>query len=145
MAGQLFCSGAGDEVVHSFEFREGSLTNHHQIELRNPKLRAVPAGLAVDAAGTRLFVANVWANHVTRVDLSPQVTVADIPPGNKYGPRVPWGRLARRQTLRTKRPPSGRRRRAASSGREKLFPTPAGWMNGGSGSTSASGRRRRWR
>ena len=67
----LFCSGAGDEVVHSFEFREGSLTNHHQIKLCDPTLRAVPAGLAVNAAGTRLFVANVWANHVTRVELSP--------------------------------------------------------------------------
>jgi YVTN family beta-propeller protein len=74
----LFCSGAGDEVVHSFEFCEGSLTNHHQIELCNPTLRAVPAGLAVNAAGTRLFAANVWANHVSQVELSPEVTVTKI-------------------------------------------------------------------
>jgi DNA-binding beta-propeller fold protein YncE len=77
----LFCSGAGDEVVHSFEFREGSLTNHHQIELCNPTLRAVPAGLAINAAGTRLFAANVWANHVSRVELSPEVAVTKIPLG----------------------------------------------------------------
>ncbi len=77
----LFCSGAGDEVVHEFEFCEGSLTNHHQIELCNPTLRAVPAGLAVNAAGTRLFVANVWANHVSRVELAPEVTVTRIPLG----------------------------------------------------------------
>ena len=40
---QLFCSGAGDEVVHSFEFQQGSLTNHYRIKLRDPKLRAIPA------------------------------------------------------------------------------------------------------
>ena len=85
---QLFCSGAGDEVVHSFEFREGSLTNHHQIKLRDPTLRAVPAGLAVDAAGTRLFVANVWANRVTRVDLSREPTVTDILLGTNAAPLV---------------------------------------------------------
>ena len=75
---QLFCSGAGDEVVHAFEFQQGSLTNHHPIKLRDRKLRAVPAGLAVDAAAARLFVANVWGDRVTRVDLSPQAKVADI-------------------------------------------------------------------
>ena len=75
---QLFCSGAGDEVVHCFEFQQGSLTNHHQLKLRDAKLRAVPAGLAVDAAATRLFVANVWGDRITRVDLSPQPKVADI-------------------------------------------------------------------
>jgi YVTN family beta-propeller protein len=83
----LFCSGAGDEVVHSFEFGEGSLTNHQQIELCNPTLRAVPAGLAVNAAGTGLFVANVWANHVSRVELSPALTVTNIPLGTNARPR----------------------------------------------------------
>jgi DNA-binding beta-propeller fold protein YncE len=75
---QLYCSGAGDEVVHAFEFQQGSLTNHHQIKLRDPKLRAVPAGLAVDAAGKRLFVANVWGHRVTRVELLPQAQPSDI-------------------------------------------------------------------
>jgi YVTN family beta-propeller protein len=65
-------------VVHAFEFQQGSLTNHHQIKLRDPKLRAVPAGLAVDAAGKRLFVANVWGHRVTRVELLPQAQPSDI-------------------------------------------------------------------
>ena len=83
---QLFCSGAGDEVVHSYAFQQGSLTNHHPIKLRDAKLRAVPAGLAVDGAGKRLFVANLWADRVTRVDLLPQPKVADIPLGPNVAP-----------------------------------------------------------
>jgi YVTN family beta-propeller protein len=83
---QLFCSGAGDEVVHSFEFRQGSLTNQHRIRLHDAKLRAVPAGLAVDAAAKRLFVANVWGDRITRVDLLPQPKAADILLGTNTGP-----------------------------------------------------------
>jgi DNA-binding beta-propeller fold protein YncE len=83
---QLFCSGAGDEVVHSFEFQQGSLTNHYRIKLRDPKLRAIPGGLVVDGAARRLFVANVWGNRVTRVDLLPQPTVADILLGTNVAP-----------------------------------------------------------
>ena len=83
---RLFCSGAGDEVVHAFEFQQGNLTNDHRITIRDPKLRAVPAGLAVDGATTRLFVANVWGNRVTRVDLLPQPKVADILLGTNVAP-----------------------------------------------------------
>lgn len=83
---QLFCSGAGDEAVHLFTFRQGSLTNHHPIKLRDASLRAVPAGLAVDAAAARLFVANVWGDRVTRVDLLPQPKAADILLGTNTGP-----------------------------------------------------------
>ena len=39
---KLFCSGAGDEVVHSFDFQNGSLTNHRRIRLRDVKQRAIP-------------------------------------------------------------------------------------------------------
>ena len=83
---QLFCSGAGDEVVHSFEFQQGSLTNQHRFRLRDPKLRAIPAGLAVDGAARRLFVANVWGNRVTRVELGPQAEPSDIVLGTNVGP-----------------------------------------------------------
>ena len=83
---QLFCSGAADEVVHVFAFQRGVLTNHHSIKLHDPKLRAVPAGLTVDAAAKRLFVANVWGDRVTRVDLSPQPQVVDILLGTNSGP-----------------------------------------------------------
>jgi YVTN family beta-propeller protein len=83
---QLFCSGASDEVVHSFEFRQGSLTNQHRIRLHDAKLRAVPAGLAVDAAAKRLFAANVWGDRVTRVDLSLEPKAVDILLGTNTGP-----------------------------------------------------------
>jgi YVTN family beta-propeller protein len=83
---QLFCSGAGDEVVHAFEFQQGSLTNHQQFKLRDAKLRAVPAGLAVDAAGKRLFVANVWGHRVTRVELTSQAPPSDIMLDAKVAP-----------------------------------------------------------
>src|ERR1051325_4370598 len=75
---KLFCSGAGDEVVHAFGFRNGELSDHIKIKLREAAQRAVPAGLAVDRAGARLFVANVWADRVTRVDLGPTPKAADI-------------------------------------------------------------------
>ena len=83
---QLFCSGAGDEVVHAYEFQQGSLTNHQRIKLRDPKLRAIPGGLVVDGAAKRLFVANVWGNRVTRVDLLPEPQVADILLGTNVAP-----------------------------------------------------------
>src|SRR5579859_5557136 len=53
---KLFCSGAGDEVVHAFDFKDGTLANHQEIELRPIKDRGVPAGLVLDRATKRLFV-----------------------------------------------------------------------------------------
>ncbi len=60
---QLFCSGAGDEVVHCFEFEQGSLANHREIKLRDVKERGVPSGLALDNGSGRLYVANVWGDR----------------------------------------------------------------------------------
>ena len=75
---RLFCSGAGDEVVRLFDFRDGTLTNASEIRLHAPRERAVPAGLAVDRRGAKLFVANVWGDRVTQVELGPQPKVSDI-------------------------------------------------------------------
>ncbi|HWX18768.1 MAG TPA: beta-propeller fold lactonase family protein [Candidatus Binatia bacterium] len=76
--GRLFCSGAGDEVIHAFDFKDGALSNHSTLRLRDAKQRAVPAGLAVDAKGSRLFAANVWGHRVTCVDLGAEPHVSDI-------------------------------------------------------------------
>ncbi len=65
----IFCSGAGDEAVHSFDFVDGFLFNHHKITLRPAKQRAIPAGLCVSSDGKTLFVANVWGHRVSEVDL----------------------------------------------------------------------------
>ena len=43
---QLFCSGAGDEVVHRFDFAGGYLNNYRLIRLHEAKERGVPAGIA---------------------------------------------------------------------------------------------------
>ena len=48
--------------MYAFEFRQGTLTHSHRIRLHDVKLRAVPAGLAVDAEGKPLFAANVWGS-----------------------------------------------------------------------------------
>src|SRR5690242_11547868 len=52
---RLFCSGAGDEVIHAFDFQNGQLTNQQKIQLRENKERAVPAGLALARDDRTLF------------------------------------------------------------------------------------------
>jgi len=83
---KLFCSGAGDEAIHVYDFEQGSLTNHSEIRLRDVRLRAVPAGLTLGAAAKRLFVANVWGDRVSQVDLLPQPKTTDIVVGTNAGP-----------------------------------------------------------
>ncbi len=75
---QLFCSGAGDEVVHAFRFEKGFLTDHRPLALRDPKLRGIPGGMAVSSAGQALYVANVWAHSVTRLALGGGAAAAPV-------------------------------------------------------------------
>ena len=56
MAGGSFAAAPGMRWFIRLISSRARLTNHRQIRLRDPKLRAVPAGLAVDAAAKRLFV-----------------------------------------------------------------------------------------
>ncbi len=79
---RLFCSGAGDEVVHVLDFQDGILSNDQSIQLRSPKERGVPAGLTADRSMRHLFVANVWGHRVTRVVLGAQTEIMDIPLGS---------------------------------------------------------------
>lgn len=68
----LYCSGASDEVVRAYAFNPetGALSNEQNIRLRPIAQRAIPAGLAVDKSGKRLFVANVWGHRITQVNLN---------------------------------------------------------------------------
>ncbi len=75
---QLFCSGAGDEVVHRFAFAKGYLSDAQAIRLRAANLRGVPAGLAVSRDARRLFAANVWGQRVSEVDLTTQKVAGEI-------------------------------------------------------------------
>ena len=75
---RLFCSGAGEEVVHSFAFKDGTLSDHRQIRLRPTAERGVPGGLAVAADGSRLWVANVWGQCCSEVTLGPTPSSRDL-------------------------------------------------------------------
>ena len=70
----LYCSGAGDEVIHSFAFRDGYLSSPRKIRLRDPQQRGIPAGLAIDSSNTRLWVANVFGHSITEVNLQSGAT-----------------------------------------------------------------------
>src|SRR6478672_5130107 len=48
---ELFCSGAGDEVIHRFQFRDGFLSEHRKIALRRSSARGIPAGIALNPEG----------------------------------------------------------------------------------------------
>ncbi|HEY0455579.1 MAG TPA: beta-propeller fold lactonase family protein [Verrucomicrobiae bacterium] len=75
---KLFCSGAGDETVHSFSFGDGYLGDHHAIKLRDHKLRAIPAGVASSADGKMVFVCNVWGHRVTEIQLGDKLIFREI-------------------------------------------------------------------
>ncbi|HUI08593.1 MAG TPA: alkaline phosphatase family protein [Verrucomicrobiae bacterium] len=74
----LFCSGGGEELVHDFRFENGVLSGHHEIRLRDVKKTGVPAGLTIDSRARELYVANVYGQSVSRVDLATE-KVTDIP------------------------------------------------------------------
>jgi DNA-binding beta-propeller fold protein YncE len=74
----LYCSGAGDEVIHAYKFDHGQLGDPVQIKLRGPEQTGVPCGLAIDARNKRLFVANVWGHSITRIDLGATPKLTEI-------------------------------------------------------------------
>lgn len=90
---RLYCSGAGEEVIHSFEFQNGNLAKHEKIQLREMKERAVPAGLTLARDGHTLFAANVWGDRITRVDLLPQPKTLDILLRTNSGPLLNTERM----------------------------------------------------
>ena len=67
---RLVCSGASDEVIHSFAFSDGKLTDARQVQLRPVKERGIPAGLTLSRDGRTAYVANVWSHDISIVDLA---------------------------------------------------------------------------
>ncbi len=63
----LFVSGSSGEVVHRFAFAAGFLSAHGTLKVREPKSRGIPCGLVPSADGKWLYVANLWAQSVSRV------------------------------------------------------------------------------
>jgi YVTN family beta-propeller protein len=66
---ELFCSGAGDEVLHAFKVENGYLSGHREMRLRDAKIRGIPSGLALGSDGQTLWAANVWGQSITQTDL----------------------------------------------------------------------------
>jgi YVTN family beta-propeller protein len=66
---RLYCSGAADEVIHSFSFWNGLLSDHQEFPLRDAKERGIPAGLAVTKDQSRVWVANVLGHMLSEVEL----------------------------------------------------------------------------
>jgi YVTN family beta-propeller protein len=79
----LYCSGGADEVIHRFAFLNGKLAGDTEIRVRDPSLRAVPCGVTVDRAQRRLFIANVWGDCASEVDLGPPLKTIDFSLGTK--------------------------------------------------------------
>ena len=64
---QVIASGCGEEVVHQWDFADGDLMKHRKIEVRDPKLRGVVAGVAFNKAGDTIFTANLWGQSLSRI------------------------------------------------------------------------------
>jgi DNA-binding beta-propeller fold protein YncE len=79
----LFCSGGGDEVIHRFDFLNGKLSGDTEIKVRDRSLRGVPCGIAVDRAQRRIFIANVWGDCASEVELGPPLKTTDFSLGTK--------------------------------------------------------------
>jgi len=84
----LFCSGAGDEVIHRFSFAGGFLNDPQTVKLREGNERGIPAGLAITQDATKLFVANLWGHRVSEVDVPNRINAGDILLGTNAAPTL---------------------------------------------------------
>lgn len=64
---RLFVSGAGAEVVHAFEFKDGFLSAPREFRLRPATEQGVPSGLGVSDDGRALYVAENWGQRVEKI------------------------------------------------------------------------------
>ena len=69
---RIFCSGASQEGIRSFTFKDGVLDKGELIPLHDLKEKGIPAGLAIRRDGSALYAANVWGQSVSIVDLETQ-------------------------------------------------------------------------
>ncbi len=60
---ELFCSGAGDEILHRFTFRNGVVAEGKEIRLHPAKQREVPAGLALSRDGNHVYAPTFGATE----------------------------------------------------------------------------------
>ena len=77
---RLYCSGSSDEVVHVFDFKNGKLTENEAIHVCPVKERGIPCGMAVAHNARDLYVANVWGQCVSHLNLLTRTNVAEFSP-----------------------------------------------------------------
>lgn len=76
---RLFASGAGQETVLAWNFSGGLLSSPLEFRLRPENERGVPSGISISPDGRRLFVANLFGQSVSEVDLTdPAATPREI-------------------------------------------------------------------
>ena len=81
---KLYAGGGEFEVVHTFDFKKGLLSNHQQIVLSKQKF--IPGGLCLDAKGKTLFATGVFADAVRVVPLADQKEAFTISMGKDSYP-----------------------------------------------------------
>lgn len=64
---RLFASGAGLEVIHAFDFKDGYLSGAQQLPLQPERDRSIPTGLAIGDQGRALYVAESWGQRVEKI------------------------------------------------------------------------------
>ena len=74
----LYCSGASSEGIRAFSFKDGKLADGDLMPLRDAKEKGIPCGLAISEDNNRLFVANVWGQSVSELDLQQKKLVFDL-------------------------------------------------------------------
>lgn len=79
---ELFCSGASEEVIHVFQFKDGYLSDPTSLKIRDVKQRGIPAGLALSRDAKKLYVANLWGQRVSEINLGAGDQVTDIALGD---------------------------------------------------------------
>ncbi len=67
---KLFASGAEKEVIHQYNFKDGFVSDHVELEIANITEKQVPAGIAMSADDTSLYVACPWGNSVFEITMS---------------------------------------------------------------------------
>lgn len=63
----LYASGAGQEIIHQYQYEKGYLHDHQQIRIAEPKEKFVPAGMSTSGDGRTLYVACAWGGTMAIV------------------------------------------------------------------------------
>ncbi|MCX6953231.1 MAG: beta-propeller fold lactonase family protein [Verrucomicrobia bacterium] len=64
---RLFASGGSAEVIHTFDFKAGYLSEPGELRLRPVTEGGVPSGLATSADGKALYIAESWGQRVEKI------------------------------------------------------------------------------